>query len=330
MKYIKYFKYFIIFVLLIVLSALYYNFFYDNFYPIVKGKIYRSAQLSGPKLRKIIKKNRIRTIINLKGLKTNKNYRIESEIANKNNVKLFNFKFTAHKLPSYTKLDTLIDTLINAEKPILIHCHRGADRSGMAGALALAIEKDPPLSVLKKQFSLRYGVIPFNNSVGHLLFSQYEKWLNMTGNLHSRDNLLFWVKKEYVDPNGNLEFYIDFVENVMFDEDKIFTIQNVPHRISVVGWAFDARNRLPVEDLYVIIDDTITDKVEFKYNRPDVASHFGLDETSKKGFMFGWLAEFDGENLTEGCHKISLKFMKNKDNDMKIPTNYMLCIKKWG
>jgi hypothetical protein len=324
----KFKKYFIIFVLMVVLSALYYSFFYDNFSPIIKGKIYRSAQLSGPELRKIIKKYRIRTIINLKGLKTSKNYKIEIEIANKNNIKLFNFKFSANKLPSYLKLNTLIDTLINAEQPILIHCHRGADRSGMAGALALAIEKDPPLSVLKKQFSLRHGVVRFNTSIGPLLFSKYEKWLNMTGRIHSRDNLLFWAKKEYVDPNGNLEFYIDHVENVMFDEDKIFTIQNVPHKISVVGWAFDARNKLPVEELYVIIDDTITDKVEFKYNRPDVVSHFGLDETSQKTGFFGWLAEFNREDLADGCHKISLKFLKNKHTEIKIPTNHMLCIKK--
>ena len=324
----KYKKYFIILLLIVVLSALYYSLFYDNFYPVIQGKIYRSAQLSGPKLRKIIKKYRIRTIVNLKGLKTSKNYKIEREIANKNKVKLFNFKFSADKLPSYLKLNTLIDTLINAEKPILIHCHRGADRSGMAGALALAIEKDPPLSVLKKQFSLRHGVIRFNTSIGPLLFSQYEKWLNITGKIHSRDNLLFWAKKEYVDPNGNLEFYIDFVENVMFDEDKIFTIQNVPHKISVVGWAFDARNKLPVEDLYVIIDDTIIDKVEYKHNRPDVVSHFGFDKTHKKEFLFGWLAQFDSDDLTDGCHKISLKFLKNKHNEIKVPTNHMLCIKK--
>ena len=324
----KFKKYFIIFVLIVVLSALYYSLFYDNFSPVIKGKIYRSAQLSGPELRKIIKKYRIRTIINLKGLKTNKNYKIESEIANKNNVKLFNFKFSAHELPSYLKLNTLIDTLINAEKPILIHCHRGADRSGMAGALALAIEKDPPLSVLKKQFSLRHGVVRFNTSIGPLLFSQYEKWLNMTGNLHSRNNLLFWVKKEYVDPNGNIEFYIDHIENVMFDENNIFTIKNVPNKISVVGWAFYAISKLPVEDLYVIIDGTIKDKVEYKYHRPDVHSHFGLDETSKKGFLFGWLAQFDSDDLTDGCHKISLKFLENKHNEIKVPTRYMLCIKK--
>jgi hypothetical protein len=313
----------------IIMGIIFYYFYaFDNFHVVVEERIYRSAQLSGHKLRKIINKNRIRTIINLKGLKTNKNYKIESEIANKNNVKLFNFKFSAHKLPSYLKLNTLIDTLINAEKPILIHCHRGADRTGMAVALALAIEKGPPLSALKKQFSLRYGVIRFNSSIGPLLFSQYEKWLNMTGNLHSRDNLLFWVKKEYVDPNGNLEFYIDFVENVMFDEDNIFTIQNVPPKISVVGWAFDARNKLPVEDLYIIVDDTITDKVEYKYNRQDVVSHFGFDKKSQKGLFFGWLAEFDREDLTDGCHKISLKFLKNKHNEIKVPTNYMLCIKK--
>jgi len=95
-----------------------------------------------------------------------------------------------------------------------------------------------------------------------------------------------------------------------------------------VGWAFDARNKLPVEDLYIIIDGTITDKVEFKYNRPDVVSHFGFDETSQKSRFLGWLAEFDRKDLADGCHKISLKFLKNKHNEIKVPTNYMLCIKK--
>ena len=327
--------FFLIIVVSAVLAALNYNFIYDNFRTVTDGRIYRSAQLSEHRLQKIINEKKIKTIINLRGTqgKTSEWYKIESETARKNDVQLYNISFSAFELPRCTSLDSLIDTLINAERPILIHCHGGSHRAGMASALALSIERDPPLSSLKKQFSWRYFVSPLRDSTGSLLFSQYEQWINSTNKKHNRENLLSWIKNEYVDGNGNKEFCIDRVENIIFkrtysEESRVATIQKTPQTISITGWAFYPRTKTPVDNLYVTIDGQIAEKVKYKYKRPDVAKHFGFYKKNCEGVKLGWLAEFDTSALTAGCHKISLRLVRNESDVRNIPAACNLCFEE--
>jgi len=328
----KFKKYFIIFVLIVVLSTLYYSFFYDNFSPVIKGKIYRSAQLSGPELQKIIKKYRIRTIINLRGAEKNENwYEIESEIANKNNLKLVNIKFSAYTLPLCANLDALIDTFLNAEKPILLHCYGGADRSGMASALALAIGKDPPLSVLKNQFSLRYGVIRFNSSIGPLLFAQYENWLRRSGSYHNRDTLLYWIKNFYVDNKGNIEFVIDVASGIKFKakgegKKRVVTLSQLPKTISIHGWAFDRRRNTHIAELSVVIPNHVSKNADLGIIRPDVAEVFDLKREAFPDFKVGWGAVFDSSALPEGCYDIFLKIRIKGGEPRRVATDCRLCI----
>jgi len=46
-----------------------------------------------------------------------------------------------------------------AQKPILIHCREGADRTGLASALYLAAIKKAGEAVAEGQLSIRYGHI---------------------------------------------------------------------------------------------------------------------------------------------------------------------------
>lgn len=107
-------------------------------------------------LKKLSKKG-IKTIINLRG-KSNESqwYANESSIAKKYHVQMYDIGLSPHDLPEYSKLRNTLDILLIAEKPILIHCHRGIDRTGLVSVLALAIEKDTSLSELKKEFSWRH------------------------------------------------------------------------------------------------------------------------------------------------------------------------------
>ena len=90
----------------------------------------------------------------------------------------------------------------------------------MVSALALALEADPPISELKKQFSARYGVLPFYRSIGPYFFSMYEDWLKKNNHNHSRDRLLYWARHEYRDYFGNLESWIDEVNGIPRAEFK--------------------------------------------------------------------------------------------------------------
>ena len=215
-------KFILLLVIPILILVLYYGYIDDKLYAVIEGKIYRSAQLSAHKLQDVIHKKNIKTIINLRGAhKDEKWYRLEREIALKNKVKLYSIALPDHDLPKYQFLNALADILMMAEKPLLIHCRRGADRTGMASALALSIELDLPLSELTKQFSWRYGVVPFMGSIGPRVFSSYENWLNSSRKTHRRKTLLYWIKNVYVDVHGNVAFWIDSVNNQRFDTKKV-------------------------------------------------------------------------------------------------------------
>ena len=326
----KYVKYVVSLAIISLFFTLYYVAYNDNFHEVVKGRVYRSAQLKSNELQKYISRYKFKTIINLRGKSKEEWHVKEKETAKINNVELVDFKFSARELPKISQIQSLLKTLVNAERPLLIHCAGGADRSGMASAIALSIEKNPPLPELKKQFSWRYFVTPFPRSIGPLLFSVYEEWLNSHDKKHDRDNLLFWMKNVYVDYKGNLEYWIDSVQEINFIKDgssevAVAHIKKGPGKISIKGWSFDGRTRLPVGNLYVIIDNKIFDKVEYKFLRPDVVEYFNFDKESYKTVKLGWLAEFDSDILSAGCHTISLRFAKNESDTFDIHTNHEFC-----
>jgi protein tyrosine phosphatase (PTP) superfamily phosphohydrolase (DUF442 family) len=331
---IRFKRYVVSILLILALSAVCYGLLDDNYHTVVKGRIYRSAQPSPLALEKYIQNNKIKTIINLRGRQEGKEwYQEERAVAKSYGVELYDIEFSAFKLPQISKLDTIVKILQNSERPIFIHCRGGSHRSGLISALALAIELDSPIPLLKKQFSWRYFVLPFPRSTGDLFFASYEERLTRVHETHSRKNLLDWIKDGYVDSKGNLEYYIDTIEEVIFKETFAGIHQKATIRlsggdISIVGWAFDARSKLPAKNLHLIIDGRTTTKVQYNQVRPDVAKHFGLADKYYNNIKLGWIAKFSSEDLSTGCHNISLKYVKSKSEQLNIRTNYKFCIEE--
>src|SRR4030042_3604671 len=279
--------FFFIIVLSLILFAFYHIFFSPRIDTVVAGRVYRSAQLSGNLLEKFIKEKGIKTIINLRGkFNDSQWYADESEISKKYHVQMYDIGISPHDLPEYSKLINILDILLKSEKPILIHCRRGVDRTGLVSALALAIEQDTSLSELKKQFSWRHGVLPFYRSTGPYFFSKYEQWLNKAQRIHSKNNLIYWINNEYLDSQGNLRFCVDVVNGRAYKgKDRIVTIPGNSKTILIEGWAFDSHTNFPVDNLYVIVDNRTQLKADFIYNRTDVAEFYGLGEKYYENFV---------------------------------------------
>lgn len=107
-----------------------------NFHEVDEGKLYRSAQLSGKEFEKAIKKHNIKTIINLRGASPGKDwYEEEKEVAQKYNVHHIDIGMSAQRLPHREDLLKLLNAYQSVERPILIHCRGGADRTGEASAI---------------------------------------------------------------------------------------------------------------------------------------------------------------------------------------------------
>ena len=128
-----------------------------NFHTVIPGEFYRSGQPSGADIAAYKAKYGIKTIINLRGgPRRSKWYREEVETAQRLGIAHFNFYMSPRHIFRPYKAKELLALFEKAEKPILIHCRAGADRSGLASALYL-VATGRGEEAADKQVSLRYG-----------------------------------------------------------------------------------------------------------------------------------------------------------------------------
>ena len=306
-----------------------------RFSPVIENQVYRSAQLSASSLDAVIQAYGIRTIIALLGSEKGALwYENEKAVAERHQIQMLNIGFGSHELPQYNRLNQLVDALLSAPRPILLHCYRGADRSCMASAIALILNDASSLETIEKQFSWRFGIIPYSNSIGVIFFDQYNEWLSATGRCHSRDNFLDWVRNHYVDPKGNIEYDIDSINGRGFVESwwkdrRAATVQKGAAHYVIRGWAVDYRHLSQAGSLQVGIGKLFR-KVVFTTQRPDLPVFLGLSGTLNPLLPTGWECEFDDQDLSSGCQDIQLSIGDPGSVITVINTRIQLCIEEGG
>lgn len=147
-----------------------------NFHPVVEGQFYRSAQLSGEALDRLIAEKGIRTIINLRGVNEGQPwYDEEVAVAEATGTTLINFSWSDRREPSDAEIAAYIAAVKESPKPILVHCKAGADRAGLASALYLAaIEKVAP-EVAGAQLSFRYGHVSLPYTAAYPMTQAFQR-----------------------------------------------------------------------------------------------------------------------------------------------------------
>jgi len=134
----------------------------DNFYEIEKDTFYRSKQLYHKRLNYYLKRFKIKTVINLRGINSDKKWwQKEREVIEKNNAKMYNIAMSARRFPTEEEIDQLLFLYKNSEKPILIHCYAGADRTGEAAAIWVLSQQHKSKKEAMRQLSHKFGHIQF-------------------------------------------------------------------------------------------------------------------------------------------------------------------------
>lgn len=129
-----------------------------NFNAVIAGEVYRSAQPSGAVLAEDAKQYGIKSIINLRGENSGVPwYEEEITAAKKLGIRHYDFGMSAGTILPKDRAEQLISLMARAEKPLLIHCQAGADRSGLASALYLAAIAKAGEKKAESQISLRFG-----------------------------------------------------------------------------------------------------------------------------------------------------------------------------
>jgi len=114
--------------------------FNSNNFHAIDTHTYRSAQLSSQKFLETIKDYNIKAVLNLREPKAGKEapqwHLTEKYLSNENGVRYINIPLNPNKMPSNVKLERMLELFERKKhRPFLIHCHAGADRTGMAAAL---------------------------------------------------------------------------------------------------------------------------------------------------------------------------------------------------
>ncbi len=148
------------FVFLLLSTASY--FFYikeqGNFHPITPCEAYRSAQLDRDELEYYINKYNIKSIINLRGEHPDEPwYKEEKEVCSMHKIQHYSIPLSSSREPDEAVIRQLIEIFKNAQRPVLIHCQAGADRSGLAAAIWKVVVDKEQKSVAEKQLSIFYG-----------------------------------------------------------------------------------------------------------------------------------------------------------------------------
>lgn len=111
----------------------------NNFHAIQESKAYRSATMGPKSLAHRIRKHGINVVVILRKLdKTQRWWRREAGVLKQLGITMYNIPLSAQKLPSpenVRKLVAIMDNVNKKEQRMLIHCHAGADRTGMVAAL---------------------------------------------------------------------------------------------------------------------------------------------------------------------------------------------------
>jgi protein tyrosine phosphatase (PTP) superfamily phosphohydrolase (DUF442 family) len=170
-----------------------------NFHELVPGRVYRCAQPGPADIRRAAEDYGIRTVINLRGCAVGVDwYDAECEATADLDLCQEDLTLSAGRLPAPQELRRLLDVLDRADYPVLIHCRRGVDRTGLASAAYLLLH-GADLSTALRALSLGHGHVSLGRTVAmKRFFALYQRWLDHTCRGHSAANFRDFIVRGYV------------------------------------------------------------------------------------------------------------------------------------
>lgn len=107
-----------------------------NFHVVDPGHYYRCGQLSADGFRDVIEDYGVRTVIRLRGgTPGTDGFEATHTPAKEAGAAFVHIPMTARAMPPKAVLVNLWEAFETAERPILVHCKAGADRTGLASAI---------------------------------------------------------------------------------------------------------------------------------------------------------------------------------------------------
>ncbi|WP_322891527.1 MULTISPECIES: tyrosine-protein phosphatase [unclassified Yoonia] len=127
---------------------------WHNFDQVAPG-VYRSNHPNHTRFAAYAKSG-IKTVLNLRGKAKQPHYLFEVESCENLGLTLVNVQMAARRAPARRELLDLLDAFVTMERPFLMHCKSGADRTGLAAAIYLLEHEGASIAQARRQLSFRY------------------------------------------------------------------------------------------------------------------------------------------------------------------------------
>ena len=171
----------------------------DNFGVVEPGAVYRSGQMKAPALASRLLEHRIKTVLNLRGSHPESPwYRDERDATLGAGAMQIDMPFSSCEWMSKAQARALVEVLDSADRPILIHCFHGSERTAMVSAFATLLRPGSTLADAEAQFTARHMYFGLGDGVvtrQHL--EAYENWLRTQALSHDPSHLRRWLTSEY-------------------------------------------------------------------------------------------------------------------------------------
>jgi hypothetical protein len=216
-----------------------YVFFGPNFHAVLPGQVYRCAQLDAVTLEWLIKWHHVRTVLNLRGCSDPTPwYLAECRATSGLDVSQEDVGLSAGRLPPVPAVRQLIEVLDHAERPLLIHCNKGIDRTGMVSTMAMLLYTNAGLDEAREQLGALHGHLPLGRT-GNIdrFFDLYADWLATNGLAHSREHFRRWAEREYCP--GECRATIEVLEppgSLLLPRDRASAVRVRCSNTSVKPW----------------------------------------------------------------------------------------------
>lgn len=224
-----------------------------NLHIVLPGRIYRCAQPTPQMLTKLVQRFGIRTVVNLRGCCVPySRYMDEARSTHDLNISQEDICLSAYRLPSASEMRRLVEVLDRSEHPILLHCRRGADRTGLVAAVCQLLYTDTDLAGARRQMGPRFGHVAMGHTANLDLFvQQYEDWLRQTGQVHSPAELRRWILQEYRGSPWNCRIELLEMPGVVHRNEP-WSLRIRVHNTSGMAWRLSATNTAGVHAAYTL------------------------------------------------------------------------------